>query len=381
MSVREIRLKFLFSAAALIAAGLLTALWWHMHAGHTGKPLETATVRYGDILRTVSTSGTLDPVVLVNVGTQVSGTVNRLYANFNDHVRKGQVLLTLDPTLFKAQVQLDQANLKSDEANLHLAEVTAARIQRLYNQDYETRQDLDQAIEAREAAADAVKAVQAQLLHDETNLSYTVIRSPVDGSVIDREVELGQTVAASLQTPTLFLIGQDLTQMQIDTYVSEADIGQVRPGNPAAFTVYAYPGRIFHGQVVQIREAPITVQNVVTYDVIVSASNPRGLLLPGMTADVTLTTADIKHVLRVPRAALAFTPPAVMPKPIPLPPDGRRRLWVQRAGRWIPVLVTPGIANDEYVQIVGGNLAAGERVAVGEVRPLESASLPAGQRP
>ena len=382
MMSRNVRLKFLFPVAALVIAGLLAALWWQVHSGHRGGALQAATVRYGDIRQTVSTSGTLDPVVLVNVGTQVSGTVNRLYVNFNDHVRKGQVLLTLDPTLFQAQMEVDRANLKSDEANLHLAQVTEVRIQRLYNENYETRQDLDQAIEARQAAEDAVKAVQAQLLRDATNLSYTVIRSPVNGTVIDREVELGQTVAASLQTPTLFLIGENLAQMQVDTYVSEADIGQIRPGDPATFTVYAYPGREFHGQVVQIREAPITVQNVVTYDVIVSAPNPKGLLLPGMTADVTLTTADLKHMLRVPRAAFAFAPPSArIARAAPLPPKGRKRLWVLRQGQLVPVTVTVGIANDEYVEITGGNLAAGERVAVGETRPMASASQLPGRRP
>ncbi len=382
MMSRNVRLKFLFPVAALVIAGLLAALWWQVHSGHRGGALQAATVRYGDIRQTVSTSGTLDPVVLVNVGTQVSGTVNRLYVNFNDHVRKGEVLLTLDPTLFKAQMEVDRANLKSDEANLHLAQVTEVRIRRLYNENYETRQDLDQAIEARQAAEDAVKAVQAQLLRDATNLSYTVIRSPVNGTVIDREVELGQTVAASLQTPTLFLIGENLAQMQVDTYVSEADIGQIRPGDPATFTVYAYPGREFHGQVVQIREAPITVQNVVTYDVIVSAPNPKGLLLPGMTADVTLTTADLKHMLRVPRAAFAFAPPSArIARAAPLPPKGRKRLWVLRQGQLVPVTVTVGIANDEYVEITGGNLAAGERVAVGETRPMASASQLPGRRP
>ncbi len=382
MTSRNVRLKYLFPVAALVVAGLLTALWWHVHSSHRGGALQTATVQYGDIRQTVSTSGTLDPVVLVNVGTQVSGTVNRLYVNFNDHVRKGQVLLTLDPTLFQAQMEVDRANLKSDEANLHLAQVTEVRIQRLYNENYETRQDLDQAIEARQAAEGAVKAVQAQLLRDETNLSYTVIRSPVNGTVIDREVELGQTVAASLQTPTLFLIGENLTQMQVDTYVSEADIGQIRPGDPATFTVYAYPGREFHGRVVQIREAPITVQNVVTYDVIVSAPNPKGLLLPGMTADVTITTADLKHMLRVPRAAFAFAPPsATMARAAPLPPKGRKRLWVLRQGHLVPVTVTVGVANNEYVEITGGNLAAGERVVVGETRPMASASQLPGRRP
>ncbi len=382
MMSRNVRLKFLFPVAALVIAGLLAALWWQVHSGHRGGALQAATVRYGDIRQTVSTSGTLDPVVLVNVGTQVSGTVNRLYVNFNDHVRKGEVLLTLDPTLFKAQMEVDRANLKSDEANLHLAQVTEVRIRRLYNENYETRQDLDQAIEARQAAEDAVKAVQAQLLRDATNLSYTVIRSPVSGTVIDREVELGQTVAASLQTPTLFLIGENLAQMQVDTYVSEADIGQIRPGDPATFTVYAYPGREFHGQVVQIREAPITVQNVVTYDVIVSAPNPKGLLLPGMTADIAITTADLKHMLRVPRAAFAFAPPSArIARAAPLPPKGRKRLWVLRQGHLVPVTVTVGIANDEYVEITGGNLAAGERVAVGETRPMASASQLPGRRP
>ena len=372
--------KFLITAIAVIVLALLFLYWRHVRDGRSANAFQTAVIGYGDISKIISTSGTVDPVVLVNVGTQVSGTVNKLYANFNDHVRVGEVLLTLDPTLFKAQVAVDNANLKSDEANLLLAQKTAARILQLYKQDYETQQDLDQAVEAQDAADDAVKAVQAQLLHDETTLSYTVIRSPVNGTVIDREVELGQTVAASLQTPTLFLIGANLADMQIDTYVSEADIGRVKPGQPAQFTVYAYPGHIFSGQVVQVREAPITVQNVVTYDVIVSAPNPKGLLLPGMTADVTITTADKRHVLRLPRTALAFTPASTALYPAATLPANHKRVWVLRQGNLVPVPVTLGVTNDQYAEITGGTLSAGEQVAVGMKFSVET--LPSsGRRP
>ncbi len=357
--------KFFIAAIAVIVLALLFLYWWHVRDGRSANAFQTAVIGYGDISKIISTSGTVDPVVLVNVGTQVSGTVNKLYANFNDHVRVGEVLLTLDPTLFKAQVAVDNADLKSDEANLLLAQKTAARILQLYKQDYETQQDLDQAVEAQDAAEDAVKAVQAQLLHDETTLSYTVIRSPVNGTVIDREVELGQTVAASLQTPTLFLLGANLADMQIDTYVSEADVGRVRPGQPAKFTVYAYPGHTFAGEVVQVRQAPITVQNVVTYDVIVSAPNPTGLLLPGMTADVTITTASTRHVLRLPRTALAFTPPAAALYSAAVLPAGHKRVWVLRQVGLVPVPVSLGVTNDQYAEITGGALSAGERVAVG----------------
>ena len=304
MSSKARTLKYLVATVIVVVAGLLITHWWATRVAARNSRFQTATIKYGDIIQTVTATGTLNPVVLVSVGTQVSGTVQKLYADYNSQVKAGQVLLTLDPTLFKAQVAQDQANLASAEATLSYAQSNEDRIAMLYQQDYETKQDLDQAIEARASAQAAVAASHALLLHDRTNLSYTVIRSPVNGTVINREVDVGQTVAASFSTPTLFTIGKDLRQMQIDTTVDEADVGAVRLGQSVTFTVDAYPNRVFKGTVKQIRLNATTTQNVVTYDVVVAVDNPDLSLLPGMTAYTTILITQRRHVLLVPNAAL-----------------------------------------------------------------------------
>lgn len=304
MSSKTRTLKYLVATVIVVVAGLFITHWWATRVAVRNSRFQTATIKYGDIIQTVTATGTLNPVVLVSVGTQVSGTVQKLYADYNSQVKAGQVLLTLDPTLFKAQVAQDQANLASAEATLSYAQSNEDRIAMLYQQDYETKQDLDQAIEARASAQAAVAASHALLLHDQTNLSYTVIRSPVNGTVINREVDVGQTVAASFSTPTLFTIGKDLRQMQIDTTVDEADVGAVRLGQSVTFTVDAYPNRVFKGTVKQIRLNATTTQNVVTYDVVVAVDNPDLSLLPGMTAYTTILITQRTHALLVPNAAL-----------------------------------------------------------------------------
>ena len=269
---------------------------------------QTLQVERGDLKKVVSANGTLNPVVLVNVGTQVSGIVKKLHVDFNDPVRAGQVLLELDPSLVNAQLQQSQANLESAIASLELARANAARTEELYAKEYVSRQEHDQSLQALRAAEAAVLASRAQVARDRTNVNYAVIRSPVNGVVVSRQVDEGQTVAASFQTPTLFSIAQDLSKMRILANVAEADIGSIKPEQKVSFTVDAFPDRTFQAKVAQVRLNPTTQQNVVTYTVVIDAENPDRLLIPGMTAYVAIVTAQRHNVVKVPNAALRFRP-------------------------------------------------------------------------
>ncbi len=268
----------------------------------------TVTLERGAITQSVAANGTLNPVVLVSVGSQVSGIVSKLHADFNDQVKAGQVLLQLDPTLNRAQLQQSEANAASAKASYELAQANEARTRGLFEQEYVTRQDLDTSVQALKAAKAQMDVAQAQVVRDRRNLDNTVIRSPVSGVVVSRLVDVGQTVAASLQSPTLFTIARDLSHMQIDTSYAEADVGNIRVGQQATFRVDAFPNRTFRGEVRQVRLNPTTQQNVVTYDVVVSVDNPDQVLLPGMTAYVNIVVAQRKDVLMVPNAALRFRP-------------------------------------------------------------------------
>ena len=265
-------------------------------------------VTMGDIEQNVTANGTINPVSLVNVGTQVSGRVKKIYADYNDQVKKGQILLELEDELFKAQIAQSQGNVKNNEASLELAKANEARMRNLLQQEYVSKQELDQAIQALKSAEAQLSTTKAQLKRDQTNYGYSIIKSPVAGVVVDRVVDVGQTVAASLQTPTLFKIAQDLSKMQIDTSYAEADIGRIRVGQTAKFNVDAFPNQNFEGMVKQIRLNPTNTANVVTYDVVISVDNPDQLLLPGMTAYVNINFAKHDNVLLVPNAALRYRP-------------------------------------------------------------------------
>jgi HlyD family secretion protein len=290
----------------LLVAGIAGGAWWWLSPKKIAaeERYATAAVERGPITQTVSANGTLNPVKLVSVGSQVSGIVRKLYTDFNDHVEAGQVLLELDPALTRAQLQQSEANVASAKASLKLAEANEARMRDLYAQEYVTKQELDQAEQALAAARSQVAVSEAQAARDRTNLSYTVIRSPVSGVVVSRDVDVGQTVAASFQTPTLFKIAQDLSKMQIDSSYAEADVGSIRVGQSAEFRVDAFPNRSFEGKVLQVRLNPTTQQNVVTYDVVITVDNPEQILLPGMTAYVSIVVAQRDDALLVPNAAL-----------------------------------------------------------------------------
>jgi HlyD family secretion protein len=269
--------------------------------------------------------------------------------------------------LFQAQVKQSEANVSSAEASLALASANAVRTRDLFAQEYVSKQELDQAEQAKQAAQAQLQLSKAQLQKDRTNLSYTVIRSPVSGVVVDRQIDVGQTVAASFQTPTLFKIAQDLRQMQIDSSFAEADVGNIREAQQVRFSVDAFPTRSFQGVVKQVRLNPTTQQNVVTYDVVVSVNNPEEILLPGMTAYVNITIAERHNVLLVPNAALRFKPQESGDK------EGGRRerqeenrgtVYVLQGKQLKAVSVTTGITDNRFTEVVSGSLKAGDEVVV-----------------
>ncbi|MBS0322536.1 MAG: efflux RND transporter periplasmic adaptor subunit [Proteobacteria bacterium] len=374
-------------ALLLVAGGLYVAFGRGDGGGAARYKLQP--VDRGELTQSVSANGTLNPVTLVNVGTQVSGTVTRLHVDYNAEVKKGQVLAELDDVLFAAQVAQDQASLKSAQASLDLAAATEQRDQSLFAQEYISRQELDQAVQAHQAAQAQVNQSRAALKRSRANLGYSVIRSPVSGVVVDRQIDVGQTVAASFQTPTLFKIAQDLAKMQIDSSFAEADIGQIRTGQKVRFNVDAFPSRSFHGSVRLIRLNPTTTQNVVTYDVVIDVANPELILLPGMTAYVNIGVARREDALRVPNAALRFKP---VDQPVaagsgPKPGEGKKKrdgssgtVWVLRDGKPVAVAIGLGITDGRNTEVTGGELKAGDAVIVAENGKGKPAENPSGPR-
>jgi HlyD family secretion protein len=295
-------------ALGLVIAGVATAAYVN---SKKEKPIPDAKYRSvavdnGNITQTVTATGTINPVALINVGSQVSGTVVELKADFNDHVKKGQVLLKLDPTIFNAQIRQVEASVASAQASMRLAQSNFERNQRLVAQNYVSTLTLDQSRRELDVAKANVKLAEAQLARSQADLDNSVIRSPIDGVIIKRTIDLGQTVAASFTTPNLFQIARDLTKMQIDTSVSEADVGALKDGQPARFVVDAYPDREFDATMRQFRLAANVVQNVVTYNVVLDVENKQELLKPGMTAQVRLVVGNRDNVLRIPTSALRF---------------------------------------------------------------------------
>src|SRR4030095_3151044 len=270
---------------------------------------QTATVTRGAITQAVTATGTLNPVINVQVGSQVSGNIAKLFADFNSQVKAGQVVAQIDPALFQATVTQAEGDVASAQAALELAKVNAARTQELFARKTSSQADLDQAMANLHQAEATVKIKQGALDKAKADLEHCTITSPIDGVVISRSVDVGQTVAASLQAPVIFAIANDLTKMQIDANVAEADVGVVKIDQNVDFTVDAFPMETFHGKVVQVRNAPITVQNVVTYDTVIGVSNPELKLKPGMTANVSIVIAHKDNVLQIKNAALRYRPP------------------------------------------------------------------------
>jgi len=293
----------------LLLAAVAAAAWGYLRKDvDPGAAYLTDEVSRGEIVESVSANGTLNPVILVSVGTQVSGTAVKVHVDFNDSVTEGQVLLELDPAAYEARVRQSRAALESVQASLDLAKANDARSRDLFEKGYVARQELDQTKQALKSASAQVEQARAALADAEVDLRNSVIRSPVSGTIVARTVEEGQTVAASYQTPELFKVAGDLKKMLIHTTFAEADIGRIQPGQLTRFTVDAFPDRSFRGAVRQVRMNPTTTQNVVTYDVVVDVDNEDLSLLPGMTAYVSVELGRMNDTLRVPNSALRYRP-------------------------------------------------------------------------
>jgi HlyD family secretion protein len=349
----------------------------------------TTKIERGDISVIVTATGTLDALTTVQVGSQVSGTISQLYADFNSIVKKGQVIAQLDPTFLKAQVAQAEADLEKANAQLNQAKRELDRAKTLSEKNLISQADLDVALTNYEAASASQKSSQATLDRSITNLQYATITSPIDGVVISRNVDVGQTVAASLQAPTLFTIANDLTKMQVETSIDEADIGKIQVGQKVDFTVDAYPDKHFTGSVSQVRLNPTTVQNVVTYTVIIDVDNPELLLKPGMTANVTVLIDQRENVLKVRSAALKFMPSlsgqhktqrqttgsSSSANASPNRDTGRDfkkwasspKLWtLGKDGRPKPILVKTGLSDGTVTEVISDSLKEGEEVIVSQ---------------
>ena len=295
----------IFAVVAVMVGGV-----WYFKRGHTDTPdYQTAPVARGDLTQVVTATGTLNPVVNVTVGSQVSGRISKLYVDYNSVVKSNEVIAEIDPSTYQAAVEQASADLANAKANLELQRVEANRTSDLFTNKLVSGSDYDTAIATLHEAEATVKIKQASLDNALVNLNYCKIISPVDGIVISRAIDIGQTVASSFNTPTLFQIANDLTKMQIDSSVAEADVGGVAEGQNVDFTVDAYPYRSFYGTVVQVRNAPTNANNVVTYDCVIGVTNADYKLKPGMTANISFIIAQRENVLTIPNAALRFHPP------------------------------------------------------------------------
>jgi HlyD family secretion protein len=427
--------RWLYGAVAVVLLGAAGAAW-RLAARAKPAPFTTTTVRRQTIVKTISATGVLQAVTTVQVGTQVSGTISELYADFNSQVHKGQVIARLDPSQFQAQLAQANATLQSAQASQQAAQngvlaadagVTAAQANvdhaEAARNDAATSADRTQKLVAAGAApamnlptaeaalseADAQKqqaiaqlnqakaqaqvsraqvsqaqaqSAQAKAAVDlaQVNLNHTVIEAPIDGVVVARNVDVGQTVAASLQAPTVFLIANDLTRMQVLANIDEADVGQLQPGSAVAFTVDAYPSDNFHGAVSQIRLAPNTVQNVVTYTAVIDVANPDLKLKPGMTANVTVTVAQRAGVLAVPNAALRFRPDgAAAPRGNASGPV----LWKDDNGALQPVRVQTGLTDGLHTELAAGDVKEGDVIALASTTAAggKPAAAPAARSP
>lgn len=375
------------SLFSLILLALAIGGFFYYQTSNKAKPEDMyrfQEISKGDVEQSVSANGTLNPVSLISVGTQVSGRVSKLYVDYNDQVKQGQVLLELDDSLFTAQIGQSIGNVHNAEASVELAKANEARIRSLYVQEYVSKQELDQAVQALKSAQAQLQTARSQLKRDQTNLSYSIIRSPVSGVVVDRVVDIGQTVAASFQTPTLIKIAQDLSKMQINSSFAEADIGNIKVGQVAKFNVDAFPNRNFEGVVKQVRLNPTTTSNVVTYDVVVSVDNPEQILLPGMTAYVNITFARHENVVLAPNAALRFKP-KLDDMSAAANQDkqnkgrhkrkggedgyGSGKVYVLKNGKPEMVRVKTSITDGKFTEIISDQLKPGDKVIVGEMLP------------
>ncbi len=343
----------------------------------------TDPVTLGDIQQSVTATGTVNAVTTVLVGTQVSGTIKQLFVDFNSRVKKGQLIAQIDPEMFEAQAAQARANVAKADSAFQDAERTLRRNRELFGRNLIPRSDLDTAETNFESNKATLQQVKAALTVAETNVRYTRILSPVDGVVISRAVDVGQTVAASFQTPTLFTIAQDLTKMQIDTNIAESDIGVIKVGQDVEFTVDAYPDTTFKGKVWQIRQAPIIVQNVVTYDVVIQVNNRDLKLMPGMTANVSVIIMTRHDVLRITNAALRFRfseKPAGAGAGAGSPEKKGPSVWALENGKPKRINITPGISDGTYTEVASGDLKEGQNIIVEALKKGSKPQGPSGPR-
>ena len=359
-----------FIVLLIIVIGIAS---FFMFSKKSGANYITKPVTLETITQYVEASGTIKPINTIEVGTQVSGTVAKIYVDYNSVVKKGQLLAELDPSLFQANVDQSTAKLNTAKASFAKASATLnyrrsnyQRYKTLYTKNYVSKDEVELSLsnylqaQAELAAARAeVSAAQASLDNNLTNLNYSRITSPVDGTVISRAVDVGQTVAASFNTPTLFEVAKDLTKMQIETSVSEADIGKIKVGQIAKYTIDGYQDKTFEGKVVQVRLAPTTTNNVVTYTVLVSVDNSEGLVIPGMSANVAIITNEVKDALCVPNQALKFTPDNETKK------YEHQGIWIETNKGLKRYDIKIGISDENISQIISDEIKEGDKVVVG----------------
>jgi HlyD family secretion protein len=370
-AVRRLRsgLGRYWTIGALMVAVLLVgigAVFWIFNT-KTSVEYITAQVTRGTVARTATATGTVNPVLTIIVGTYVSGVIQNIYCDYNTHVRAGQVCARIDPRPYQATLDQYSGQLARDQAILDKDRKDLARYQQLAQENSIARQQAEDQAYIVNQDEGTVKLDQALVESATLNLGYTNIVSPVDGTVVSRNVTGGQTVAASFQTPTLFLIATDLKQMEVDTNTSEGDIGGVKVGDKATFTVDAYPQRVFDGVVTQVRQSPNTVQNVVTYDVVIGVNNGDMALVPGMTASTDIVVDQRDNVLRVPDQALRFSPAGFAATGgANGPRAGQQHVFVLRDGKPLAVPVTTGLDDGNLTEIVKGDLQPGDRVITAE---------------
>lgn len=361
--------KILIIAAALLLGGTCLKYYIKDNKIH----YETQDLERCTITQVVEASGTINPVNIVSVGSTVSGLMKEIYVDYNTEVKKGQLLAQIDPATFQAQVDQNLAQINNAEANLAklnaemvYAQKTYNRYKNLYSKNFIARSELDQAESeylAKKASIGAQKAsiaqARANLNTSMTNLGYTKIIAPVDGTIISRDIDVGQPVAASFQAPELFTIAQDLKKMQIEVNVSEADIGKVKAGQDVEYTLDGYPDSTFHGKVTQVRLDSTTTSNVVTYTVIVSVNNDELKLKPGMTANVSIITSRSKNVLCAPTIALKYSPEINGPK------YKQQGVWILDNGEPQRIDIKEGASDDIHIEVISNKLKEGDKIIVG----------------
>ena len=357
--MKKIKKKYFILSGVVLVIVIVAVLLINKKNGIRYK---TAEVERGNISSYISATGVVNPVTVVQVGSQVSGIIQKIFVDYNSIVKKDQIITHIDPTFFKSQLNQVEANLMKTKVSVNEAKRNLDRTSKLFKENLVAQSDMDSAETNYETNLAMQKQASAAYESAKVNLENTTIRSPIDGIVIARNIDVGQTVAASFSAPTLFLIANDLSKMQVEANVDEADIGKIKEGQKVTFTVDAYPEETFQGRVIQIRLSPQTIQNVVTYNVIMRVDNPGLKLKPGMTANVTFTVGEKKNILKVPNSALRFKPFGDIPS------EGRRMdntVWVNSSSKLQPESVKTGITDGVFTEIKEGTLKEGDEIVTG----------------